>query len=231
MDQKIEGWGGDELEYALDRYELAGKKDIGYRAVKRCMDVVCSFIGLIVVLPIFLITTVAILLEDGGPVFYKQERVGRNKKKFYIYKFRSMKRNAEQIHEEMRRQYGCTDISFKVKDDPRITRVGKVIRKFNIDELPQLINILKGDMSIVGPRPLPTYEFIDEQKAYGGKYDERYMVPQGLTCYWQISGRSEVDFADRMQLDVNYVREKNLVIDVKLIFLTFTYTIIGKAAY
>jgi lipopolysaccharide/colanic/teichoic acid biosynthesis glycosyltransferase len=142
-----------------------------------------------------------------------------------------MQKNAEQIHEQMKREYGCTDVTFKLKDDPRITKVGRIIRKFNIDELPQLVNILKGDMSLVGPRPLPTYEFEDEQRKYGDKYSLRYEVPQGLTCYWQISGRSEVEFGDRMQLDVKYAEECGFWNDIKLILQTFAYTVVGKAAY
>lgn len=181
--------------------------------------------------PVLLVTMAAILIEDGAPVFYKQKRIGKNKREFYIYKFRSMRKDAEQIHEQMRRQYGCTAVSFKLKDDPRVTKVGKFIRKTNIDELPQLLNIIKGDMSIVGPRPLPDYEFLDEQKEYLGKYDMRYTVPQGLTCYWQVSNRADVEFEQRMAMDVAYAKECSAATDIKLIVRTAIYTITGKAGY
>ncbi len=202
-----------------------------YGSVKRISDIVIAFCGLIVLLPVFLVTALAIMIEDRGPVFYAQKRIGKYEKEFKIYKFRSMYKNAEEIHEELRKEYGCEDVSFKLKNDPRITKVGKVIRKFNIDELPQLINILKGDMSLVGPRPLPVYEYEDEQKQYGKRYIERYSVPQGLTCIWQISNRASIDFEDRMQMDVEYARKKGFWIDLKLIVKTFVFTLTGKAAY
>ena len=142
-----------------------------------------------------------------------------------------MYKNAEAVHEKLREEYGCQDVSFKLQDDPRVTKVGKVIRKFNIDELPQLINIIKGDMSLVGPRPLPVYEYEDEQKQYGKRYIKRYSVPQGLTCIWQISNRASVDFERRMQLDVEYAEKSGMWMDLKLVIKTFIYTIAGRAAY
>ena len=194
-------------------------------------DIVISFSGLIVLLPVFLVTAAAIILEDGAPVFYAQKRIGRNEKEFKIYKFRSMYKNAEEIHETLRKEYGCEEVSFKLKEDPRITKVGKIIRKFNIDELPQLINILKGDMSLVGPRPLPVYEYEEERRQYGKRYIERYSIPQGLTCIWQISNRASVDFEERMQMDVEYARRKGFWMDAKLIVKTFLFTVVGKAEY
>lgn len=209
------------------------KRAVGgvYGAVKRMSDIVISFCGLIVLLPVFLVTALAIMIEDGGPVFYAQKRIGKYEKEFKIYKFRSMHKNAEEIHESLREEYDCQEVSFKLKDDPRITKTGKIIRKFNIDELPQLINILKGDMSLVGPRPLPVYEYEDEQRQYGDRYIERYSVPQGLTCIWQVSDRASVEFEERMQMDVEYARKKGFWIDLKLIIKTFVYTLTGKAAY
>lgn len=207
------------------------KTNIGYRFAKRTMDIICSFVGLVLLSPIFLITAIAIRAEDGGPVFYCQKRIGQGEKEFLIYKFRSMRQNAEQIHEQLREEYGNTEVSFKLQDDVRVTKAGQVIRKFNIDELPQLINILKGDMSLVGPRPLPTYEYLEEQKRYGALYKKRYSVPQGLTCFWQISNRAEVSFEDRMRLDVEYAEQQSLFVDVLLIIKTFFYTITGKAEY
>lgn len=122
----------------------------GYRFVKRMTDILCSLFALIVLSPVFLITMIAIRLEDGGPAFFSQKRIGQHEREYKMFKFRSMRMDAEQIHEKMREQYGEDEVSFKLKDDPRITKVGRFIRNTNIDELPQLINILRGDMSIVG---------------------------------------------------------------------------------
>lgn len=142
-----------------------------------------------------------------------------------------MRKGAEQIHEQMRRQYGCTAVSFKLKDGPRVTKVGKIIRKTKIDELPRMLNIIKGDMSIVGPRPLPDYEFLNEQKEYQGKYDTRYTVPQGLTCYWQVSNRANVEFEQRMAMDAAYAEKCSVGTDIRLIARTAIYTVTGKAGY
>ncbi len=200
----------------------------GLLCIKRCFDVVLSSVALVFASPIFLVTALAIKAEDGGPVFYTQNRIGRDKKEFQIYKFRSMVVNASEIHEQMKQEYGVSDISFKPEHDPRITKVGRFIRRTCIDELPQLINILKGDMSIVGPRPLPTYEHISEQEEYGTAYDLRYAVPQGLTCIWQISDRREVDFEKRMQMDCQYAEEISLSKDGLLIIQTVFAIIKGN---
>lgn len=209
------------------------RKKYFYRCGKRMIDVGCSFLGILVLSPILLMCAAAVYLEDGGPVLYRQERVGKDYQKFFIYKFRSMRMNADQIHEELRRQYGNTEVSFKLKDDedPRVTKVGRILRRWNLDELPQLFNILEGDMSLVGPRPLPVYEAEEEHKRYGLKYQRRYQVPQGLTCYWQISRRSEVEFGDRMQLDVDYTEDCSLGLDLLLIVKTVLYTVAGKSSY
>lgn len=211
------------------------KKNIFYRAAKRVMDTVCSAIGLVLLSPLFIVIMILIVAEDGSPAIYKQKRIGKGGREFSIYKFRSMYKDADKIHEKMKADMGVTEVSFKLSDseDPRITRIGRFIRKTNIDELPQLWNILCGQMSIVGPRPLAVYEYEDEQKMYEGRFDERYDVPQGLTCYWQaqFSKRGDIDFNDRMQMDVDYARDANLWIDIKLIFSTAIHIIAGKAGY
>ncbi|MBQ4066484.1 MAG: sugar transferase [Clostridia bacterium] len=211
------------------------RKNIGYRFAKRAFDIVCSLLALVVLSPVFLVTAVAILVEDGGPVMYKQKRIGKDKKEFNIYKFRSMRKDAEKIHEQMKAQYKSGEVSFKLDDktDPRITKVGRFIRKTSIDELPQLVNIIAGHMSIVGPRPLPTYEYEDEQKKFGGVYDDRYDVPQGLTCYWQVTfgERGKISFADRMQMDVDYARDAKMWVDIKLIWKTFVGVLFGISGY
>ena len=211
------------------------RKNIGYRFVKRCADIFASLLALIILSPVFLVTVIAIAVEDGRPFIYKQERVGKDKKVFSMYKFRSMKKDADKIHAEMKAKYGEGDVSFKLTDeeDPRITRVGRFIRKTSIDELPQLVNIIAGHMSIVGPRPLPTYEFEEEQKKYEGTYDERYDVRQGLTCYWQatLSERGNISFEKRMQMDVDYARDAKTWVDIKLIWKTAVGVLFGKSGY
>lgn len=207
------------------------QKPIIYRLVKRGIDIIAAVLGIIVLSPVFLITMIAILIEDGPEFIYTQNRVGKSGKIFKIYKFRSMRKDADKIHEELRGKYKNTEVSFKLQEDPRVTKTGKIIRKFNIDELPQLFNILAGDMSLVGPRPLPVYEYEEEQKRYGEKYIQRYSVPQGLTCYWQISDRAKQSFESRMQQDVNYAENCCLTEDIKLIVKTFLFTICGKAEY
>lgn len=217
--------------YRKDEGSIDIRKPVMYRFFKRSLDVVLAISGIILLLPVFFMTAIAILLEDGAGVIYTQNRVGKNGNVFKIYKFRSMCKNADTIHEELREEYKNTEVSFKLRDDPRITKTGKIIRKFNIDELPQLFNILAGDMSFVGPRPLPVYEYEEEQKRYGERYRQRYSVPQGLTCYWQISDRGDQSFEARMQQDVEYTKNCCIKEDIKLIVKTFLFTVLGRTGY
>lgn len=206
---------------------LAVSKPFFYRIVKRTADIVCSFMALILLSPVFLITAAAIWLEDRGPVFYVQERNGINGRVFRMYKFRSMCRDAEKIHKQLLEKNELDGPAFKLKDDPRVTKVGRFIRRTSIDELPQLVNIIKGEMSIVGPRPLPTYETeqcTDYQK-------QRLLVKPGLTCYWQICGRSDVPFEDWIEMDFKYIREAGVWVDIKMIGKTVFSVIMGKGAY
>lgn len=187
-----------------------------YEVVKRLIDVVCSFIGVIVLSPLFIIIAIIIKTTSKGPVFFSQKRVGKNGKEFDMYKFRSMVVNAEELKEKLAAQNEMSGPMFKMKDDPRVTKVGKFIRKTSIDELPQLWNVLKGDMSLVGPRPsLPKEVAQFEEWMY-----RRLEVKPGLTCYWQVSGRNNIDFEDWMKLDIKYVDERSTWIDIKLIFKT-----------
>lgn len=192
------------------------RSNILYEVIKRIIDIVASFTGLILLSPLILIVSMLIKLESKGEVIFKQKRVGLNGKEFYMYKFRSMVINAEELKEQLESQNEMSGPMFKIKDDPRITKVGKFIRKTSIDELPQLINVIKGDMSLVGPRPsLPK-----EVKKFEPWMMERLEVKPGLTCIWQISGRNNIDFEDWMKLDIKYVRERSIKLDIKLILKT-----------
>ena len=187
-----------------------------YKISKRALDVFASLLGLILLSPILLIVVIMIKLDSKGPVIFKQKRVGLNGREFYMYKFRSMVVNAEELKEKLKTQNEMSGPMFKMKEDPRVTRVGKFIRKTSLDELPQLINVIKGDMSLVGPRPsLP-----NEVKQFEPWMLKRLDVKPGLTCFWQVSGRNDIDFEDWMKLDIKYVNEKNFFLDIKLILKT-----------
>ncbi|MCE5221482.1 MAG: exopolysaccharide biosynthesis polyprenyl glycosylphosphotransferase [Clostridium sp.] len=190
---------------------------VEYYFFKRTKDIVCSLIGLIILAPIFLLVGILIKLESKGPVFFSQERIGKDGCKFKMYKFRSMVINSEELKEKLYSKNEMSGPMFKMKDDPRVTKFGKVIRKTSIDELPQLFNVLKGDMSLVGPRPsLPK-----EVEKFDKWMMKRLEVRPGLTCYWQVLGRNDIDFEDWMKLDIKYVRERSILVDIKLIFKTF----------
>ncbi|ENH98101.1 priming glycosyltransferase [Gracilibacillus halophilus YIM-C55.5] len=199
-----------------------------YLFMKRMMDICLSIIGLILLSPIFIITAILIKIEDPkGPILFNQNRVGKLEKQFKMYKFRSMVSNAEELKLRLLDQNEAEGPVFKIKDDPRVTKVGRFIRKTSIDELPQLINVLKGQMSLVGPRPpLP-----DEVAQYNTYEKQRLLVKPGLTCYWQVSGRSNLGFEEWVELDVKYIEERNLLLDIKLIFKTFIVLFGSKDAY
>lgn len=193
------------------------KKNFVYISVKRITDIIVSLLGLIILSPLLILVSILIKIDSKGPIFFSQERVGINGKKFSMYKFRSMVVNAEEIKEKLKAQNEMSGPMFKMKNDPRITRIGKFIRKTSIDELPQLVNVLKGEMSLVGPRPSLPKEVVQ----FEPWMMERLTVKPGLTCYWQVMGRNSIGFEDWMKLDVKYVRERSLIIDFKLIFKTF----------
>jgi len=187
-----------------------------YSFFKRFFDIVLSLVALVVLSPLLLITTIILKCQDWGPVFFIQKRVGRNGKKFDMLKFRSMCVDAEEKIHELLDKNEATGPMFKMKNDPRITPFGKFIRKTSIDELPQLFNILIGNMSIVGPRPaLPR-----EATQYQQSHKLRLLVKPGLTCYWQVSGRSNLGFEEQVELDKKYIRNRNLWLDFILILKT-----------
>ena len=190
----------------------------GYLILKRTLDIVCSLTGIILLSPIFIIVAILIKLEDPkGSVYFRQERCGEYTRPFKMLKFRSMVHNAEEMLEELQHLNEQTGPVFKIKEDPRITKVGRFIRKTSIDELPQLFNILKGDMSLVGPRP-PIPREVEQYDEY---QLQRLAVKPGLTCYWQVGGRNSIDFDSWVALDIKYIEERNILVDIKLILKTF----------
>lgn len=193
---------------------------------RRLQDVVLSGAALLVLSPILLLIALVVFLDDphGSPIFV-QERIGRNGKPFKFLKFRSMVVNAEEKLDSLLDQNEMDGPVFKIKDDPRITRVGRFIRKSSIDELPQLINIFMGDMSIVGPRPaLPR-----EVEQYNEYQKQRLYVQPGLTCYWQIQpNRNSISFDDWMDLDIKYIKERSFLVDWKIIFATIGAVLNGE---
>ncbi|ACD53365.1 multidrug MFS transporter [Clostridium botulinum] len=189
----------------------------GYCFLKRAIDIICSLVGLIVLSPVLLITAICIKIESKGSVIFSQTRIGINGEKFNMYKFRSMVVNAEELKKKLKEKNEMNGPMFKIKDDPRVTKIGKFIRKTSLDELPQLVNVLKGEMSLVGPRPSLECEVIH----FEDWMKKRLYVKPGLTCYWQVSGRNDIGFKEWMELDVKYVEERNTLTDIKLIFKTF----------
>lgn len=188
-----------------------------YRGIKRIMNLLCSFVGVIVLSPFFLIISLLIKVTSKGPVFFVHERVGLNGKKFKLIKFRTMVNNAEEMiasfSPEQKKEW---EENYKLKDDPRITKIGKFLRRTSLDELPQLINILKGDMSIVGPRPV-----VDEElNWYGDKKDKLLSVKPGLTGWWAVNGRSNVPYPERCDLELYYVDHISFALDAIIILKT-----------
>ena len=211
MEEKLQ----PNISYDTETIKL--EKTYKYFILKRCIDILGALIGIIILSPIMLITIIAIRLNSKGAVIFAQERVGLNEKMFKMYKFRSMVNNAEELKEDLMTDNEMTGPMFKIKEDPRVTSVGRFIRKTSIDELPQLFNILKGDMSLVGPRPnLPR-----EVKIFSLYHRQKLLAKPGLTCYWQVMGRSTIGFEEWMELDIKYIRERNTWIDIKLIMKTF----------
>lgn len=196
-------------------------------AFKRTLDLLAATIALIVLIPVFTATILAIRLEGPGAIFFGQSRVGFRGRLFKMWKFRSMVPNADQLKDQLLAQNQMQGgVLFKMKNDPRITRVGKFIRKYSIDELPQFWNVFCGDMSLVGPRPpVPR-----EVAVYSPEDRQRLLAQPGLTCFWQVGGRSGIDFAGQVRLDVAYIQSSSLRLDLKLLLLTIPAVLFGKGA-
>jgi exopolysaccharide biosynthesis polyprenyl glycosylphosphotransferase len=195
--------------------------------VKRFFDIVIALILLIVLAPLFLAIAVMTKMTSPGSAFFIQERVGLNKRRFRLYKFRTMTQDAEQKQVELEELNEMDGPVFKIANDPRITRLGRFLRNTSIDELPQLINVLIGDMSLVGPRPLPVrdYDFF-----YQDWHRRRFSIRPGLTCLWQISGRSNIPFEKWIEMDLQYIDQWSLLLDLKILVRTVPAVIKGTGA-
>lgn len=199
-----------------------------YEINKRLTDLILTILGLMILSPLLIIVAVSIKIEEkDAPIFFRQVRVGRDGKEFTMYKFRSMVCNAEDLKGELIQQNEVEGPIFKIRDDPRITKVGKIIRRTSIDELPQLFNVLKGEMSLVGPRPPLPQEVV----TYSSYEYQRLSIIPGLTCYWQVRGRSSLGFKEMVELDLKYIQERNVFVDMKLIFRTIFVLFGSKNAF
>ncbi|MBU7454885.1 sugar transferase [Leuconostoc fallax] len=205
-----------KLDGTVNSQQIVVRRNTPYLFAKRVLDYIGSGIGIILFSPILLIIAIVIKLEDGGPIIFKQERIGHNGRHFNIYKFRSMRIDAEELKAKLLDQNEVEGAMFKMKDDPRVTRFGKFIRKHSLDELPQFFNVFLGDMSLVGPRP----PLVDEVAKYTAYEKQRLLVRPGLSGLWQISGRNNLSFADMVELDLEYIQTRSIWLDIKIIFKT-----------
>lgn len=224
-----------EFAYYSDTLELTKKetkeilktKNIYSRYIKKILDVLLSTIGLVVLSPVFLL--IAILIKNGskGTVFFKHKRIGKSGKEMYIYKFRTMVENAEDLIKQFTpEQMEEFKTNFKLENDPRITKIGKFLRKTSLDELPQLLNIIKGDLSIIGPRPVVT----EELQKYGVNMEKFLSVTPGLTGYWAANGRSTTTYEQRMEMELYYVDNISFKLDLKIFFKTILSVIKKEGA-
>lgn len=209
----------------LDPSKVKGR--LVYHTVKRGFDILASGVALVLLSPLFGVLTVKIKKEDGGPAFYSQTRIGKNGKPFKMWKFRSMIVNADKMVEQLEEQNEIDGAMFKIKDDPRITKIGHIIRKYSLDELPQLWNVLIGDMALVGPRP-PLPSEVEEYTDYD---KQRLLVMPGCTGLWQVTKRNEADFDEMVWLDIVYINHSGILEDLKLIIKTIGVVIHPNGAY
>jgi len=208
--------------------ENFGQQSLSFCVSKRFLDILGSLLGLIFLSPVFLIVAILIKKEDPkGSVVFSQKRVGKNGTLFTMYKFRSMCTDAEEQLDELLEHNEIEGAMFKMKEDPRVTKIGKKIRKTSIDELPQLLNVFKGDMTLVGPRP-PLQREVDE---YSQRDLLRLSVKPGCTGLWQVRGRNDVHFEDMVEFDIEYIEKQSLFNDLKIIFQTIKVMFLSKGAY
>lgn len=220
-----------ELDLLFNQQKEGDDKSSIFLVLKRIADIVCSMVGLIIILPLFIgISGLYLFGKNKGPIFFKQQRVGKNGQLFYIYKFRSMVVNAEKVlrdNPSLYKKYIKNNYKLEPFEDPRITKMGNFLRKTSLDELPQLINVLRGDMSLVGPRPVVQ----DELKEYQDKLTTFLSVKPGITGYWQVSGRSNIGYPERVDLELYYAYHQSVYLDIKIILLTIYQVLMRKGAY
>ena len=216
----------NDAEASYIKYEVDSRSELQYD-FKRLMDIVVASICLIIFSPVFLIVSFMIYLDDGFPIFFIQERVGLNKRRFKMIKFRTMVKNAEEIQIELETLNEVNGAAFKITNDPRILKIGHFLRKSSLDELPQFLNVLSGSMSLVGPRPLPIRDF---KRFYKNSHRRRFSVKPGITGLWQISGRSSIDFEEWMRLDLQYIDNWSILMELKILLRTIPAVIYGKGA-
>jgi exopolysaccharide biosynthesis polyprenyl glycosylphosphotransferase len=216
----------EELEEIPFLSITATKQNMGQMLAKRIFDLVLSSIAFVLLSPIFLVTAAAIKFDSSGPIIFKQKRVGLNGRTFTFYKFRSMVNNSEVLRTRMEHLNEMSGPVFKIKNDPRLTRAGRFIRKFSIDELPQLLNVLKGDMSLVGIRP-PTLEEVEKYEKWQRR---RLSMKPGITCLWQVNGRNKVDFERWMKMDLSYIDNWSLKLDFRILLKTIPAVFFAKGA-
>jgi exopolysaccharide biosynthesis polyprenyl glycosylphosphotransferase len=197
------------------------------RTIKRAIDILGSGLALILLAPVLAAAVIAIKLTSPGPVFFLQERVGLNKRRFKIFKFRTMVPNAEALMARLERQNEASGPVFKMRNDPRITPIGRFLRRTSVDELPQFFNVLKGEMSLVGPRPLPLRDYNGFNEDWQRR---RFSVKPGITCLWQVNGRSNISFDQWMKLDLKYMDEWSLWLDLKILVKTVPAVLRGQGA-
>jgi exopolysaccharide biosynthesis polyprenyl glycosylphosphotransferase len=196
-------------------------------ALKRTFDLLLSVIGLIVLSPVLLVIALAIKLSSRGPVIYSSVRPGMAGKPFFCLKFRTMREHAEQIQDELEPFNELSGALFKIRDDPRMTRIGRLLRRFSLDELPQLVNVVRGEMSLVGPRPLPMRDF-DRLEEW---HKKRYLVLPGITGLWQVSGRADLDFDDLVRLDFLYLERWSIMLDLSILLKTIPAVLSRRGAF
>ena len=216
---------GRDDEWTPLRRRLEGQRAL--EVLKRVVDIIAAALGLLLFLPLLPFIAALVRLESKGPLFFGQDRVGRYGQRFRCYKIRSMVPDAEAIKDSLEHLNEADGAAFKIRQDPRITRVGKFVRRSSLDEFPQLWNVLKGDMSIVGPRP----QIPGEVENYEPAHRVRLLVKPGLTCLWQISGRNDVDFSEWMRLDREYVENRTLALDVSILLRTLPAVVNRTGAY